>query len=179
MNNYFGKEVDIYKYQIFMIRYAMKEETKKPKYPIREAAKILNISVHTLRMYEKEGLILPYQKQTGHRLYSDFDIERIKCIRSAINEKKISINGIKSLFSLIPCWEIVSCNINDRDNCESYKSAERPCWTYEHTNNICSTLDCIKCEVYTSFHYCSNIKTAIKNLNSYVNKYTNKFMEAV
>ncbi|MCJ7553068.1 MAG: MerR family transcriptional regulator, partial [Ignavibacteriaceae bacterium] len=30
-------------------------------------------------MYEREGLILPYQKDTGHRLYSDSDIDRLQC----------------------------------------------------------------------------------------------------
>ena len=79
-------------------------------YPIRTAAKLLNISVHTLRMYEKENLIIPYKKSTNHRLYSQFDIDRIKCIRQAINESKISINGIKSIYSLMPCWEVKKCS---------------------------------------------------------------------
>ncbi|MCX8056055.1 MAG: MerR family transcriptional regulator, partial [Ignavibacteria bacterium] len=81
----------------------------KPKYKISEAAKILGISVHTLRMYEREGLILPFKKTTNQRLYSEKDIERLKCIRNSINEKKISIEGIKRIFSLIPCWAIVNC----------------------------------------------------------------------
>jgi hypothetical protein len=34
----------------------------EPLFPIRTAAKLLNISVHTLRMYEKEGLIIPFKK---------------------------------------------------------------------------------------------------------------------
>ena len=73
---------------------------EEPIYPIRTAAKLLNISVHTLRMYEKENLILPFKKSTNHRLYSKSDIERIECIRNAIKEDKISINGIK--FILCP-----------------------------------------------------------------------------
>ncbi len=50
-----------------MLNEVQKDE---PIYPIRTAAKLLNISVHTLRMYEKENLILPFKKSTSHRLYS-------------------------------------------------------------------------------------------------------------
>ena len=58
-----------------MLNEVSKEE---PIYPIRIAAKLLNISVHTLRMYEKEDLILPYKKSSSHRLYSINDIDRIQ-----------------------------------------------------------------------------------------------------
>ncbi|MCJ7554861.1 MAG: MerR family transcriptional regulator [Ignavibacteriaceae bacterium] len=142
----------------------MTEDYFKPKYPIREAAKILGISVHTLRMYEREGLILPYQKDTGHRLYSDSDIDRLQCIRTAIREKKISIAGIKSLFSMIPCWQIIHCTEEDRKNCKAYAESKQPCWAYNHINNLCATIECVDCEVYISFQDCSTVKDAIKNI---------------
>lgn len=144
----------------------MNEEYFEPRYPIREAARLLHISVHTLRMYEREGLILPYQKKTGHRLYSDSDIGRLQCIRAAINEKKISIAGIKTLFSLIPCWQIVNCSGEDRKNCQAYSESKQPCWTYNHINNLCSSIECVKCEVYLTFQDCSMVKNAIKNLSN-------------
>lgn len=156
----------------------MNKELNIPKYPIREAARLLNVSVHTLRMYEREGLILPFQKSTGHRMYSDSDIERLRCIRSAINDKKISINGIKSMLSLIPCWQIVKCSEIDRINCEAYAEAKKPCWTYNHKNNICASLDCSSCEVYTSFLDCSSVKSAIKKMNPEKIKF-NKILTAI
>lgn len=144
----------------------MNEDYFKPRYPIRDAAKLLLVSVHTLRMYEREGLILPYQKETGHRLYSDADIERLHCIRSAINEKKISIAGIKSLFSMIPCWQIINCTEEDRINCNAYAESKQPCWTYNHINNLCASIECVKCEVYHSFQDCSTVKEAIRNISN-------------
>ena len=51
---------------------------EEPLYPIGTAARMLNVSVHTLRLYEREGLILPHRKDTGHRLYSNADIERVQ-----------------------------------------------------------------------------------------------------
>jgi MerR family transcriptional regulator/heat shock protein HspR len=37
----------------------------EPIFPISTAAKLLNISVHTLRMYEREGLFIPYKKDSN------------------------------------------------------------------------------------------------------------------
>lgn len=132
-----------------------------PLYPISSAAKILGISVHTLRMYEKEGLIIPFKKESHHRLYSEADITRLKCIRSAINYSKISIAGIKTIYALIPCWEINKCSEEDRNNCEAFKAHSQPCWTFNHINNKCSDLDCRNCEVYKNFSECGRIKEAI------------------
>lgn len=142
----------------------MREDFFQPKYPIRDAAKILQVSVHTLRMYEREGLILPYIKDTGHRLYSDSDIERLYFVRDAINVRKISIAGIKSLFSMIPCWQIINCSEDDRINCQAYAESKKPCWTYNHTNNLCASIECIRCSVYLSFQDCSKVKDAIRNI---------------
>lgn len=137
----------------------------EPIYPIRTAAKLLNISVHTLRMYEKENLIIPFKKSTNHRLYSNSDIERIKCIRNAINEMKISINGIKAIYSIIPCWEYIGCSEEDRNNCLAYSSHTEPCWSVKGESTICATKECRNCDVYNKFKECSNIKSFIKNLS--------------
>ncbi|MEJ5351047.1 MAG: MerR family transcriptional regulator [Melioribacteraceae bacterium] len=140
-------------------------EDKEPIFPISAAAKLLNISVHTLRMYEREGLIIPFKKESNQRLYSKSDLERIECIRKAINESKISINGIKTLYSLIPCWEVVKCSIKDRKNCKAYKGHSEPCWSYEHPKTICEKRDCRECDVYQKYTQCSEIKELIKSIS--------------
>ncbi len=139
-------------------------EFEKPKYKISETAKILGISIHTLRMYEREGLIIPYKKSTNQRLYSDKDIERLKCIRNAINVEKISIEGIKRIFSLIPCWAVTNCSVNDIKNCSAITSSINPCWTLEHKNNICADRDCRECDVYNLFNNCETIKSKLVDL---------------
>ena len=57
----------------------------EPVYSIGIAAKLLGISIPTLRVYEKEGLFIPYKKQSGTRLYSQADLDRIGCIRRTIS----------------------------------------------------------------------------------------------
>ncbi len=133
-----------------------------PLFPISVAAKVLGISVHTLRMYEKEGLIVPFKKETKHRLYSKADIERLSCIRRAINESKISIAGIKTIYSLIPCWEITNCSEKDRINCKAYQSHSEPCWAFKHEGNICAQRVCRNCHVYKNYAECKSLKDKLK-----------------
>jgi len=134
------------------------DNIETPLFPISVAARILEISVHTLRMYEREGLIVPFKKESSHRLYSKADIERITCIRNAINKNKISINGIKTIYSLIPCWEIIKCSATDKGNCDAFKSHSHPCWTFHHTNNLCADNICRDCSVYKDYSECKNLK---------------------
>lgn len=142
-----------------------KLEIDEPIFPISSAAKLLNISVHTLRMYEREGLIIPFKKESNQRLYSKSDLDRIECIRKAINEAKISINGIKTLYSLIPCWGIIKCSKKDRKNCKAYNQHSKPCWSYEHSKTICERRNCRNCEVYQKYTQCGEIKELIKSIS--------------
>jgi len=137
----------------------------EPLFTIGTTAKLLDISVQTLRLYEKDGLILPFKKSSHHRLYSKADIERIECIRRAISEKKISINGIRTLNSLIPCWDIVNCSEEDRNNCQAYAGHSQPCWSYPHPGTTCEGKLCRECDVYKNFVDCEKIKESIKNIS--------------
>jgi len=135
-----------------------------PKYTISSAATLLGISVHTLRMYEREGLIIPFKKESGQRLYSDRDIERIQCIRRTIQKDKINIEGMRRILALIPCWAIVSCSDEDRANCIAFSGHTQPCWMINHKNNYCAGKDCRECDVYQSFGNCESIKNKLKEL---------------
>lgn len=144
-----------------------KSETLKPEgLSIGEAAKALGISVHTLRMYERSGLIVPHKKPSGQRVYYENDLERVRCIRTAISEQKISIAGIRRIHSLIPCWNILPCSAEDRRHCEAYSGNVAGCWTFRHTSNTCAGRDCASCIVYTEFNDCGAIKNTIRLLTS-------------
>lgn len=137
----------------------MYRDNNNPVFTISAAAKILGVSIPTLRMYEKEGLIIPYKKESNQRRYSQADLNRIRCIRETINRDKISIAGIKTILSMIPCWDILKCTEDDRISCLAFKEHTNPCWDYNHSTGICGTKNCRECDVYLNFAECSKIKS--------------------
>jgi MerR family transcriptional regulator, heat shock protein HspR len=117
-------------------------------YSISEAADILCISVPTLRMYEREGLVIPSRRDSGHRAYTEDQLERIRCYRQTMVRDKITIAHLKRLLSLIPCWEINNCPESSKATCRAYPSREVPCWevTGKSWQELCG--NCLECEVY-------------------------------
>ena len=74
-----------------------------PVLTIGIVAEKLNVAVQTVRLYEQEGLILPHKTDSGRRMYSMHDLERLRCIRKMITEHGLNLNGIKRIMSMIPC----------------------------------------------------------------------------
>jgi MerR family transcriptional regulator, heat shock protein HspR len=142
------------------------EDYKETVYSIGEAADLLGVSVPTLRLYEREGLILPLRKKSGHRLFVKQDLERIRCLRESINGKKMSIAGIRRLLSLVPCWRIKSCPNELRNQCRAYTNSDAPCWSIPEREWECRTANCRECEVYVDLSDCSSLKSTIARLTS-------------
>jgi MerR family transcriptional regulator/heat shock protein HspR len=142
----------------------MTKDKNIPIYTISTAANLLNISVHTIRMYEREGLLIPFKKPSGQRLYSDADIERIECIRHSIKRGNLNIQGIKKILSLIPCWSITNCSKKERKLCNAYNSFIQPCWMYRYKENYHKTRSCRECRVYLETETCESIKQKLKEL---------------
>lgn len=137
------------------------QDNEKPIYAIGEVAGKLGISVETIRLYERQGLIIISKSAKGQRVYSESDIERLTCIRTAINELKISIEGIRRMQSMVPCWSHIHCPEDQREECPAFLRASGGCWTYKHAENECAALDCRSCKVYLLSGTCENIKTLI------------------
>jgi len=130
-------------------------------YSIGEAADILGISVPTLRLYEREGLIIPIRKKSRHRLYAQGDLERIKSLRKNINEKKIGIAGMRRLLALIPCWKVHECKAPDRVACPAFNDDSTPCWMVTDRPVACNKADCRNCLVYNHVVDCGTLKRTI------------------
>ena len=74
-----------------------------PEYRIGEAARALDVSVDTLRYYEKRGLLPAVARNAARvRLYSDKDISRLKFIRRA-QRMNFSLDEIEILDSPNKC----------------------------------------------------------------------------
>lgn len=73
----------------------------KPLFPIGVVAEMLDINQRVLRAYEEKEVIKPSRSQTGRRLYSHRDIQRIEYIHYLNRIKKVNLSGVKEIFNLL------------------------------------------------------------------------------
>ena len=130
-------------------------------YSIGEVADILGVSIPLIRLYEREGLIIPMRRDSKHRRYSMVDIDRIRSVRRMINEEKVSMEGLKRLLSLVPCWKINGCDESAVKECGAYNQHNVPCWIAEHRGDRCESVDCRTCSVYAEYSDFDSIKKII------------------
>ena len=72
----------------------------EPRYVISVAARMLDIQTYTLRYYEKIGIIEPSRSKGNIRLYSDRDIERLKHLKTLMNDLGINLAGIEVILRM-------------------------------------------------------------------------------
>lgn len=133
-----------------------KNISSEPVYTIGVASSKLGVSVHSLRQYENEGLILTYKTETGRRLFSDVEIQKVKCIKNMIKEEGLNFMGIKRMLALIPCWKLRKCDIKKKKACMHFKSKTTPCWA---SKEKCAhpLPSCRECPVYRSVTHCDDL----------------------
>jgi MerR family transcriptional regulator, heat shock protein HspR len=68
-------------------------------YPISVVTEVTGISAHTLRGYDRAGLLAPARTDGGSRRYSDNDMVRLRRI-TALTEERINLAGIRRIIEL-------------------------------------------------------------------------------
>ncbi len=134
-------------------------DDNEPVYTIGIAARKMNVAVPTLRMYEREGLILPYRSPTGRRIYSNNDMMWIDCIRRMITKMGMNLEGIRRLLALMPCWKLTHCPEPRREKCPAYKNSAKPCWALKIQTNPSQREKCRNCPVYSHALHCEQMKS--------------------
>jgi MerR family transcriptional regulator/heat shock protein HspR len=84
----------------------------KKYYTIGIVSQIIKIHPHTLREYEKEGLINPKRSEGKIRLYTDEDIEDIKFIRTLTRELGVNLAGVDIILRMRKQMEEMRENID-------------------------------------------------------------------
>lgn len=144
-----------------------------PVLTIGTTARMLDVSVQTVRLYEKEGLVLPYRTASGRRMFSMHEADRLRCVRKMITEKGLNLQGIKRMMSLLPCWEFKGGLDEDCRNCPAYYLAEGPCWSLRGIGQKCEVEDCRTCSVYRMQLSCDKLKEIIYGHQLPANKKVN------
>ncbi len=73
----------------------------RPCYVISVAAEMLGTRTHTLRYYEKVGIIRPFRSPGNIRLYSEEDIALIRRIRHLMNDLGVNIAGVEVILNIL------------------------------------------------------------------------------
>ena len=74
-------------------------EDTRPRYTTGVAARLVGVPAHTLRMYEKRGLLVPARLGRRNRLYSAADIARARHIAD-LARQGINMAGIKTILRM-------------------------------------------------------------------------------
>lgn len=124
----------------------------------KEVAHMLNMSVETLRLYEREGLLIPLKLKSGHRRFTPEDVKWLECIQKQIHENKLNYAGIRHLLSLLPCWDMKPCCADDYRNCPAGYKSDKPCWAFAETPCRKNGDNCRTCTVYQQVLNVDNLK---------------------
>lgn len=127
---------------------------------IGTVARHFGVSVDLLRLYEREGLLIPIKSPKGTRYFTELDYPWITTLLRLIREERLNFVGIRHLLALLPCWEIRGCGESRKHECNITAGASAPCWTLRA---CCSSEDCYDCPVYRSASQCKNLKAFVVN----------------
>jgi MerR family transcriptional regulator, heat shock protein HspR len=80
-----------------MVREQREDE---PRYVISVAARMLGIQTHTLRYYERIGIIEPSRSRGNIRLYSESDISDVRQMKRLMDELGVNLAGVEVILRM-------------------------------------------------------------------------------
>jgi len=122
---------------------------------IGEVARYFGVSVDLLRLYEREGLVIPLKSAKGTRYFTERDYPWIATVIRLVREARLNFAGIRRLLALLPCWDIRECGVVRKRDCSIISAAIEPCWI---NHACCQPGDCYGCAVYRAACQCENLK---------------------
>lgn len=72
----------------------------EPLYVISVASRLLQLHPQTLRKYEREGFVAPSRTTGNLRLYSSEDIDRLRQVKTLVEERGINLAGVQLALQL-------------------------------------------------------------------------------
>ena len=72
----------------------------EPRYVISVAARMLGVQTHTLRYYERTGIIEPSRSQGNIRLYSERDIVQLRRVKALMDDLGINLAGVEVILRM-------------------------------------------------------------------------------
>lgn len=88
----------------------------EPRYVISVAAKIVGIEAHTLRYYERLGLIQPCRSGGNIRLYCEDDIDQLRYIKTLMSDWGVNMAGVEVALRLMQRMEEMQHRVEEMEN---------------------------------------------------------------
>jgi len=128
---------------------------------IGAVARRFMVSVDLLRLYEREGLLIPMKSPRGTRYFTEHDYPWIATILRLVREAGMNLAGIRHLLAALPCWKVRNCGFESRKGCPVISDESFPCWSNRATCPVVSGQDCYFCPVYRSAPNCEHFKALL------------------
>ena len=124
----------------------MKIMTGYPLYSIGVVSELLGVHPETIRTWEKSGVVLPPQRRSGKRFYSERDYKRLQFIQK-LTQEGLTLRALHYYLRLYPCWKTADCPgcLSNSDQTGSAK----PCW--QDADSYCQVANikdpCANCDL--------------------------------
>lgn len=93
----------------------MTDWESNPRYVISIAARIIGIEAHTLRYYERLGLVQPERSSGNIRLYSEEDIDRLRHIKTLMSDCGVNLAGLEVALTLMQRMKEIQGQLEDME----------------------------------------------------------------
>jgi len=75
-------------------------DEKEPRYVISIAARMVGVRTHTLRYYEKVGIVGPSRSRGNIRLYSENDIAQLRRVKTLMDDLGVNLAGVEVIMRM-------------------------------------------------------------------------------
>ena len=79
----------------------MNSDETEPRYVISITARMLGIQTHTLRYYERVGIIEPARSRGNIRLYSERDIALLRRAKTLMEDLGVNLAGVDVILRMV------------------------------------------------------------------------------
>jgi MerR family transcriptional regulator/heat shock protein HspR len=91
----------------------MARARNKAGYMISAVADMFEIHPQTLRLYEREGLLLPSRSEGNTRLYTEEDIERLQVILKLTRDLGVNLAGVEIILNMRAKMEAMQAQMEE------------------------------------------------------------------
>ncbi len=76
-------------------------DEKEPRYVISIAARMVGVRTHTLRYYERIGIVGPSRSRGNIRLYSESDIAQLRRVKTLMDDLGVNLAGVEVIMRMV------------------------------------------------------------------------------